>query len=194
MGSGPSTLCTSALALLYAPAEYCAPTLSRSRHASLQGMGMGCTLHLITVCLQPTPVRGFLCLRVSRRCFIGGQRVSLWPVNWFSVFYITWYYFKCNFHAESKYSNGNWIRQGIQSLIWYNFYWHMPNLQCDILDHSDNWHIYGEECLTHYNRPPLTAIWMNMDSSQFLNIVLATDNNFVFNPVLLHIFLCILIS
>ena len=33
-GASPSTLRTSALALVYAPAEYCAPTWSRSRHTS----------------------------------------------------------------------------------------------------------------------------------------------------------------
>ena len=34
-GASPSTLRTSALALVYAPAEYCAPTWSRSRHTGL---------------------------------------------------------------------------------------------------------------------------------------------------------------
>ena len=34
-GASQSTLCTSALALVYAPVEYCAPTWSRSRHTNL---------------------------------------------------------------------------------------------------------------------------------------------------------------
>ena len=55
-GASPSTLRTSALALVYAPAEYCAPTWSRSRHTSLLDVSLNCTLRIITGCLQPTPV------------------------------------------------------------------------------------------------------------------------------------------
>ena len=55
-GASPSTLCTSALARVYAPAEYCAPTWSRSRHTSLLDVSLNCTLRIITGCLQPTPV------------------------------------------------------------------------------------------------------------------------------------------
>ena len=55
-GASPSTLSTSTLALVYAPAEYCAPTWSRSRHTSLLDVSQNCTLHIITGCLQPTPV------------------------------------------------------------------------------------------------------------------------------------------
>ena len=33
----------------------------------------------------------------------------------------------------------------------------------------------------HYNLPPLTVMWMNLDSSQFSKIVLIISNNFVSN-------------
>ena len=49
-----SHLCPSAC--VYAPAEYCAPTWSRSRHTSLLDVSLNCTLRIITGCLQPTPV------------------------------------------------------------------------------------------------------------------------------------------
>ena len=52
----PSTLRTSVLALVYAPAEYCAPTWSRSRHTSLLDVSLNCALRTITGCVQPTPV------------------------------------------------------------------------------------------------------------------------------------------
>ena len=55
-GASPSTLRTSALALVHAPTEYCAPTWSRSRHTSLLDVSLNCTLRIITGCLQPTPV------------------------------------------------------------------------------------------------------------------------------------------
>ena len=55
-GASPSTLRTSTLALVYAPAEYCAPTWSRSRHTSLLNVSLNCTLRIITGCLQPTQV------------------------------------------------------------------------------------------------------------------------------------------
>ena len=55
-GASPPTLCTSALTLVYAPAEFCAPTWSRSRHTSPLDVSLNCTLCLITGCLQPTPV------------------------------------------------------------------------------------------------------------------------------------------
>ena len=52
--ASPSTFCTSALALVYAPAEYWAPTWSRIRHSSLLDLGLNWTLRIITGCLQPT--------------------------------------------------------------------------------------------------------------------------------------------
>ena len=55
-GASPSTLRTSALALVYTPAEYCAPTWSRSRHTSLLDVSLNCTIRIITGCLQPTLV------------------------------------------------------------------------------------------------------------------------------------------
>ena len=55
-GASPSTLRTSALTLVYAPAEYCGPTWSRSRHTSLLDVSLSYTLRIITGCLQPTPV------------------------------------------------------------------------------------------------------------------------------------------
>lgn len=55
-GASPSTLRTSALALVYAPAEYCAPTWSRSTHTKLLDVSLNCTLRTITGCLHPTPV------------------------------------------------------------------------------------------------------------------------------------------
>ena len=61
-GASPSTLRTSALALVFTPAEYCAPTWSRSRHISLLDVSLNCTLRTITGCLQPTPVEQLLVL------------------------------------------------------------------------------------------------------------------------------------
>ena len=55
-GASSSILRTSALALVYAPAEYCAPTWSRSRHTSLLDVSLNYTLRIITGCLQPTPI------------------------------------------------------------------------------------------------------------------------------------------
>ena len=55
-GASLSTLRKSALALVYAPAEYCAPTWSRSRHTNLLDVNLNCILPIITGCLQPTPV------------------------------------------------------------------------------------------------------------------------------------------
>ena len=52
----PSTLRTSALALVYAPDKYCAPTWSRSRHTSLLDVSLNCALRTITGCLQLTPI------------------------------------------------------------------------------------------------------------------------------------------
>ena len=46
---------TSALAFVYAPTEYYAPTWSRSRHAGLLDVSLNCTFRTITGCL-PTPV------------------------------------------------------------------------------------------------------------------------------------------
>ena len=55
-GASPSTLCTSALALVYAQAECCVPTWSRRRHISLLDESLNCTLRTISGWLQPTPV------------------------------------------------------------------------------------------------------------------------------------------
>ena len=56
-GANPSTLHTTTLnSLVYAPAEYCAPTWSRSRNTSLLDVSLNCTLRIITGYLQPTPV------------------------------------------------------------------------------------------------------------------------------------------
>ena len=55
-GASPSTLRTFAPALVYAPAEYCAPAWSRNRHTSLLDVSLNCTLRIITGCLQSTPV------------------------------------------------------------------------------------------------------------------------------------------
>ena len=55
-GASPSTLRTSALALVYAPVEYSALTWGRSRHTNLLDVSLNCTLRIITGCLQPTPV------------------------------------------------------------------------------------------------------------------------------------------
>ena len=56
-GASPSTLRTSALALVYAPAKYCAPTWSRTRHTSLLDVSLNCTLRVTTGCLQPTQAK-----------------------------------------------------------------------------------------------------------------------------------------
>ena len=80
-GASPSTLHTSELALVYAPAEYCAPTWSRSRHTSLLDVRLNCTPRIITGSLQPTPVEQLpaLCLHVShQQSFVGKQQVWHW--------------------------------------------------------------------------------------------------------------------
>jgi len=56
-GASASTLRTSALALVYAPAEYCAPIWCRSKNTSLLDVSLNSTLRTITGCLQPTPVQ-----------------------------------------------------------------------------------------------------------------------------------------
>ena len=59
MGTGweasPSTLFTSVIALVYAPAEYCV-TWSRSTHTSFSDVSINCSLRIIIECLQTTPV------------------------------------------------------------------------------------------------------------------------------------------
>ena len=49
LGGSSSTLRTSALALVYAPAEYCSPAWSRrSKHTSLLKVSLNCTFRTIT--------------------------------------------------------------------------------------------------------------------------------------------------
>ena len=45
--------------LMYAPAEYCAPVWSRSKHNRLVDISLNSPLHTITGCLQPTSVEEF---------------------------------------------------------------------------------------------------------------------------------------
>ena len=73
-GASLSTLRTSTLALVYAPAEYCALTWSRSRHISLLDVSsLNCAQRIITGCLQPTPIEqlpvlpGILPVELHRR-------------------------------------------------------------------------------------------------------------------------------
>ena len=54
--ASPSTLRSSAMTFVYASAEYCAPTWSRSRHIRSRHMSLNCTLRIITGYLQPTPI------------------------------------------------------------------------------------------------------------------------------------------
>ena len=55
-GASVSTLRTATLALVYAPAEYCAPVWSRSAHTHLVDTSLNNSLRTITGCLRPTPV------------------------------------------------------------------------------------------------------------------------------------------
>ena len=55
-GASTPTLRTSTLALVYAPAEYCAPVWCRSSHTRLVDVGLNASLRTITGCLRPTPV------------------------------------------------------------------------------------------------------------------------------------------
>ena len=55
-GASTPTLRTSTLALVYAPAEYCAPVWCRSSHTHLVDVGLNASLRTITGCLRPTPV------------------------------------------------------------------------------------------------------------------------------------------
>ena len=54
-GASAATLRTSALALVYAPAEYCAPAWSRSKNTKLLDVSINSTLRTITGCVQATP-------------------------------------------------------------------------------------------------------------------------------------------
>ena len=54
-GASVKTLRTSTLALVYAPAEYCAPVWSRSRHTSLVDTSLNDAMRTVTGCLRPTP-------------------------------------------------------------------------------------------------------------------------------------------
>ena len=55
-GASTPTLITSTLALVYAPAEYCAPVWCRSSHTHLVDVGLNASLRTITGCLRPTQV------------------------------------------------------------------------------------------------------------------------------------------
>jgi len=55
-GAQASTLRTSALAICYSAAEYCAPVWSRSSHTNLIDSQLNETKQIITGTLQPTPL------------------------------------------------------------------------------------------------------------------------------------------
>ena len=55
-GASTPTLRTSTLALVYAPAEYCATVWYRSSHTHLLDVGLNASLRTITGCLRPTQV------------------------------------------------------------------------------------------------------------------------------------------
>ena len=55
-GASTPTLRTSTLALVYAPAEYCAPVWCRSSHTRLVDVGLNASLRTITGCWRPTQV------------------------------------------------------------------------------------------------------------------------------------------
>ena len=76
-GASPSTLCTSALALVYAPAECCAPTWSRSRQTYLLDVSLNCILCIITGCLQPTSVEQLSVLAGIPPAELCGRAASL---------------------------------------------------------------------------------------------------------------------
>ena len=54
-GANASTLRTTALALVYAPAEYCAPVWCRSSHTHLVDTCLNDAMRTVTGCLLPTP-------------------------------------------------------------------------------------------------------------------------------------------
>ena len=72
-----ATLRTSSLALVYAPAEYCSPTWSRSRHTGLLEVSLNYTLRIITGCLQPTPVEQLPVLALIPSAELGMWAASL---------------------------------------------------------------------------------------------------------------------
>ena len=55
-GASTPTLRTSTIALVYAPAEYCAPVWCRSSHTRLVDVGLNASLRTITGFLRPTQV------------------------------------------------------------------------------------------------------------------------------------------
>ena len=55
-GASANTLRSSALALCYSPAEYCAPVWSRSAHTSRVDVQLNSTMRLISGTLRSTPV------------------------------------------------------------------------------------------------------------------------------------------
>ncbi|XP_072039193.1 uncharacterized protein [Amphiura filiformis] len=54
-GASAKTLRTSTLALVYAPAEYCAPVWSRSHHTHQVDTGLNEAMRTVSGCLRPTP-------------------------------------------------------------------------------------------------------------------------------------------
>ena len=58
-GASTPTLRTFTLALVYAPAEYCAPVWCRSFHTGLVDVSLNAALRTITGCLRPTQVDQF---------------------------------------------------------------------------------------------------------------------------------------
>ena len=55
-GASAPTLRTSTLALVYAPAEYCAPVWCRSAHTRLMDVSLNAAIRTITGCLRPTQI------------------------------------------------------------------------------------------------------------------------------------------
>ena len=56
LGASTPTLRTSTIALVYAPAEYCAPVWCRSAHTRLVDVSLNAALRTITGCMRPTQV------------------------------------------------------------------------------------------------------------------------------------------
>ena len=61
-GTKGQTLLIMALALVYAPSEYCAPTWCRSIHTYLKNKCLNDAMHIVTGCLRPTPMDFLLIL------------------------------------------------------------------------------------------------------------------------------------
>jgi len=78
-GASADTLRSSALALCYSAAEYCAPVWSCSIHTSQVDVQLNSTMRLISGTLRSTPLHGFQCSpTLNRQPYEGRLPLTSW--------------------------------------------------------------------------------------------------------------------